>query len=234
MSEPKTRQRTIVKLCGLRRPEDIEAANAAHPDMVGFILSPGFRRSIARQEAVRLIKGLDADIAVVGVFVDEPIDNVARFTHNFDFDGYEAARPLLVQLHGNEDDAYIRQLRHAMAYPGWLGIPIIKAYTVRTRADVERACASEADIVLLDNGKGTGEAFDWSLLAGVTRRYILAGGLTPDNVAGAIRAVRPWGVDMSSGIETDGRKDPAKMQAAVAAVRACDTPRPPLKTNCTP
>lgn len=209
---------TLVKLCGLRRPQDIEAANAARPDMVGFILSPGFRRSISPRSAVKLIEGLDRDIAVVGVFVNEPICEVARFTHVFDFDGYDAPRTVLVQLHGNEDDAYIEELRHAMAYPGWWGIDIIKAFRVRTADDVARARASAADYVLLDNGQGTGEAFDWSLVREVGRPFMLAGGLGPDNVAAAIEAVHPWAVDMSSGIETDGCKDPAKMAAAVAAV----------------
>lgn len=210
---------TLVKLCGLRRPQDIDAANAARPDMVGFILSAGFRRSISPRRAIELIDGLDQDIAIVGVFVNEPIREVASFTHAFDFEGYDAPRTVLVQLHGDEDDAYIDELRHAMAYPGWWGIPIIKAFRVRTAEDVARACTSAADYVLLDNGQGTGKAFDWSLVRGVNRPFMLAGGLGPDNVSAAIEAIRPWAVDMSSGIETDGRKDPNLMRAAVAAVR---------------
>ena len=210
---------SLVKLCGLMRPQDIEAANRARPDMVGFILSKGFRRSIKPRRAIELIERLDENIAVVGVFVNEPIRNVARFTHTFDFEGYDAARTILVQLHGNEDNAYIDELRHAMAYPGWWGISIIKAFTVRTAEDVACACASTADYVLLDNGQGTGETFDWSLVRNVDRPFVLAGGLGPHNVAAAIEAVHPWAVDMSSGIETNGVKDPNKMLAAVAAVR---------------
>ena len=122
-----------------------------------------------------------------------------------------------MQLHGHEDDDYIDQLRHAMAYPGWTGIPIIKACTVRTREDVERACRSKADLVLLDNGQGSGKTFDWSLLDGVSRPYFLAGGLGPDNLAEAVTRLHPYAVDMSSGVETEGFKDPAKMAAAVAA-----------------
>lgn len=210
---------SLVKLCGLMRPQDVEAANRARPDMVGFILSGGFRRSVEPRRAIELIEQLDKSIAAVGVFVNEPIRNVARFTHAFDFDGYDAARTILVQLHGNEDDAYIDELRHAMAYPGWWGISIIKAVTVRTVEDVARACTSAADYVLLDNGRGTGETFDWSLVQHVDRPFMLAGGLGPHNVATAITAVHPWAVDMSSGIETNGVKDPNKMLAAVAAVR---------------
>ena len=212
----------LIKLCGMRRREDIEAANAVLPNLVGFILSPGYRRSVALSDALALIEELDPRIAHVGVFVNEPIEAVARFTHAFDFDGGDAARTVMVQLHGNEDDNYIERLRHAMAYPGWMGIPIIKAFAVRSREDVARAEASAADYVLLDNGTGTGEAFDWSLLEGVARPYFLAGGLGPGNVADAIARLHPFGVDMSSGIETDGWKDPAKMRAAVRAVRDHD------------
>ena len=85
---------SLVKLCGLMRPQDIEAANVARPDMVGFILSKGFRRSIKPRRAIELIERLDENIAAVGVFVNEPIRNVARFTHSFDFDGYDAARQI--------------------------------------------------------------------------------------------------------------------------------------------
>ncbi len=213
-------ERTLVKLCGLRRPQDIDAANAAQPDLAGFILSSGYRRSVSIPDACELASRLDEKMTVVGVFVNEPIRNVARFTHAFDFDGYDAPRSIMVQLHGDEDDAYIAELRRAMAYPGWWGIPIIKAFTVRTRDDVARAHGSTADYVLLDNGAGTGEAFDWSLLEGLSRRYFLAGGLGPDNVARAVERLHPFAVDMSSGVETDGWKDPVKMAAAVAAVRS--------------
>lgn len=214
------RDGTYIKICGLRRLEDVEAVNAALPDMVGFILSPGFRRSVKLRDALALADQLDPRIDVVGVFVNEPAENVARFTHHFDFDGGDVARTVMVQLHGDEDDAYIKDLRHHMAYPGWCGIPAIKAFTVRTREDVDRACYSVADYVLLDNGKGTGETFDWSLLHSVDRPYFLAGGLDPENVADAIRRLHPFAVDMSSGVESGGWKDPTKIAAAVAAVRA--------------
>lgn len=213
-------RRTLVKICGLRRPEDIAAANAVRPNAAGFILSQGYRRSVSMDVARDLIEMLDPAIAHVGVFVDEPIDYVARFTHAYDFDGYEAPRHVMVQLHGHEDNDYIVQLRHAMAYPGWWGIPIIQAFVVRTAQDVARACQSVADYILLDSGAGTGETFDWSLLKGVTRPYFLAGGLGPHNLAAAIGRLHPFAVDMSSGVETDGWKDPEKMAAAVAIARA--------------
>ena len=211
--------RTRIKICGLRRTEDVRAVNEAKPDMAGFILSPGFRRSVRLEDAFKLADLLDPCVTVVGVFVDEPIEHVARFTHHFDFDGFEPARGIAVQLHGDESDDYIDQLRHAMAYPGWYGIPIIKACTVRTREDVERACRSKADLVLLDNGQGSGKTFDWSLLDEVDRSYVLAGGLGPENVADAVRRMHPFAVDMSSGVETNGWKDPSKIREAVGAVR---------------
>lgn len=210
--------RTFIKICGLRRPKDIEAANAVRPDAVGFILSQGYRRSVSLEQAFELIEMLDSAIAPVGVFVDEPIETVARFTHAYDFDGYDAPRNVMVQLHGHEDNDYIARLRHAMAYPGWSGIPIVQAFIVRTAQDVERACQSSADFILLDGGTGTGETFDWTLLEGVSRPYFLAGGLGPDNLAEAVARLHPYAVDMSSGVETEGLKDPAKMAAAVAAV----------------
>ena len=214
-------KRTFIKICGLRRPEDIEAANATKPDAVGFILSKGYRRSVSMSKAHELIEKLDPAIAHVGVFVDEPIERVARFTHAYDFDGYDAPRHVMVQLHGHEDNDYIAQLRHAMAYPGWWGISIIQAFVVRTAQDVDRACQSVADYILLDGGAGSGEAFDWSLLEGVSRPYFLAGGLGSHNLAEAVERLHPYAVDMSSGVETDGWKDRDKMRAAVTAVRAC-------------
>ncbi len=212
-------ERTFIKICGLRRPEDIKAANAVRPDAVGFVLSPGYRRSVSLQRACELIEMLDPAIAHVGVFVDEPIESVARFTHAYDFEGYDPPRNVMVQLHGHEDNDYIVRLRQAMAYPGWWGIPIIQAFIVRTKQDVDRACQSSADYILLDGGTGAGKTFDWNLLEGVSRPYFLAGGLGPDNLAEAVTRLHPYAVDMSSGVETDGFKDPAKMAAAVAAVR---------------
>ena len=217
---PQAPRRVLIKICGLTRMEDVEAINAARPDLAGFILSAGYRRSVSLRHAVSLANALEPSIAIVGVFVNEPPEAVARFTHAFDYDGGDVARQIFVQLHGNEDNDYIAELPHVMAYPGWSGIPIIKAFTVRTHHDIEQARKSTADYVLLDNGKGTGKTFDWSLLQNVGRSYFLAGGLGPSNVASAIERAHPFAVDMSSGVETNGIKDPSKIAAAVAAVRS--------------
>ncbi len=198
--------RTRVKLCGMTRAEDIEVVNEARPDFVGFVVDvPGSRRSVSCHEFERLSALVDPGIGRVGVFVDEPVSVIARL--------YEARILDYVQLHGHEDEEYLARLRQLCP------VAIMKAFVVRSAEDVELAQHSTANLVLLDNGKGTGKAFDWTLVRRLRRPFFLAGGLGPQNVARAIAEVRPWGVDMSSGIETDGRKDPDKIRAAVAAVR---------------
>ncbi len=198
--------RPRVKLCGLSRPQDVEAANAARPDYVGFVVDfPRSRRSVPASELMSLSRCVDPAIRRVGVFVDEPVEMVARL--------FEAGAIDVVQLHGSEDEGYLSRLRATCA------APVIQAFRMRAQADVRRAMESSADLVLLDNGQGTGQAFDWSLARGVRRRFMLAGGLGPANVAQAVRAIHPWGVDMSGGVETNGTKDPSKMQAAVIAAK---------------
>ncbi|MBR3315537.1 MAG: tryptophan synthase subunit beta [Atopobiaceae bacterium] len=198
---------TRVKLCGMMRPEDIEAVNEARPDYVGFVVDfPRSHRSVASEELPALSTLVAPGIQRVGVFVDAPVENVARLFVQGAID--------VAQLHGHEDEGYIARLRSAC------GVPIIQAFSIRAASDVACAEASSADLVLLDNGQGTGEAFDWSLVRGVRRPFLLAGGLTAANVAQAMASVHPWGVDMSSGIETDGVKDRKKILAAVRAVQA--------------
>lgn len=193
-----------VKLCGLRRPQDVEAANEARPDYVGFVVDfPRSRRSVSASELATLSRLVHPEIRRVGVFVDKPVEAIAEL--------FESGAIDVAQLHGSEDGEYLSRLRATC------GVPIIQAFRMRGAEDVERAMASSADLVLLDNGQGTGHAFDWSLARDVRRPFMLAGGLGPENVAQAIYAVRPWGVDMSGGVETEGAKDPIKMRAAVAA-----------------
>ena len=221
---------TGIKICGMRRKEDIEAANACRPDYIGFILSPGFRRSVTPEEAEQLARRLAPGILKVGVFVNESVEKVVEAAGFLD----------LIQLHGSEDNAYIRDLRGRMATSDPRGLleatndprgrmtkPVIQAFRIRSADDLKRAMESEADYLLLDNGTGTGEAFDWSLIrdaealkrGAAAKPWILAGGLGPDNVAEAVRRFRPYAVDLSSGAETDGWKDPEKMVRCVQAVR---------------
>ena len=117
------------------------------------------------------------------------------------------------ELHGSEDADYIRQLRTRT------GKPVIQAFRITSEEDVKRAEHSMADHILLDAGAGTGTVFDWSMLQQIRRSYFLAGGLGPENVKGAVERLHPYAVDVSSGIETDGSKDPEKMAAFVTAVR---------------
>lgn len=196
---------TRVKLCGMSREQDIEAVNREFPDLCGFIVDvPKSRRNVSHEQLERLVSLLSPVIPAVGVFVDQPVEAVAKLANEV---------VDVVQLHGHEDAAYIERLRKLT------DVPIIQAFRVHSSDDVERANASTADLVLLDSGAGSGRQFDWSLLAGVRRPYLLAGGLDPHNVSDAVATLHPWGVDMSSGIETDGVKDPRKMHDAVAAVR---------------
>lgn len=198
---------TKIKLCGLARPADVEAVNELMPEYAGFILVPGRRRYIAPEEAARLRKQLSLQIQAVGVFINEKPELIAELLREGTID--------VTQLHGNEDEGYIKRLR-AMTDQ-----PIIKAFRIETMADIERARACSADYVLLDSGiGGTGRVFDWTLLRQMDRPYFLAGGLDPDNVKAAVEALRPYGVDVSSGIETDGVKDREKMTAFVRQVRS--------------
>ena len=198
---------TKIKICGLFRPCDIEYVNAVRPDWCGFIVNfPKSHRNRTPDQVRALRRGLAEGVVPVGVFVDQPVEDVAALLN----DGTIS----VAQLHGHEDAAYIAALRAAAP-----GHPVWRAFKVRGPEDLEAAGASPADLVILDNGYGTGETFDWSMAGGVARPYLLAGGLTPENIPDAIRLLHPYGLDISSGVETDKQKDPEKIRAAVAAAR---------------
>lgn len=199
---------TKIKLCGLSRREDIAAANALEPAFIGFVFARNSRRYVTFEQAKALKAALAPGIRAVGVFVDESADTVAALLNGGVIE--------LAQLHGAEDEAYLAALRERT------GKPVIQAFRVAAREDVKRALRSTADYILFDSGAGTGTAFDWELLEAVERPYFLAGGLDCANVAGAVRTLRPFAVDVSSGIETAGKKDKNKMAAFVEAVRRED------------
>lgn len=199
---------TKIKLCGLSRSCDMEAANALRPDHIGFVFAPKSRRYITAELAAELKRRLDPAIHAVGVFVDECPETVAALLNSGTID--------MAQLHGSESEEYIHRLRTRTEKL------ILKAFRIETEQDIAAAQASSADLVLLDSGAGTGTAFDWNLIQHIQRPYLLAGGLDPDNVASAIQRLHPYGVDVSSGIETGGLKDKNKMAAFVAAVRKED------------
>ena len=198
---------TKIKICGLRRPQDIEAVNAARPDFAGFVVEvPGSRRSVDKRELRELAGRLEEGILSAGVFVNAPPELVAELLEEGTLD--------LAQLHGQEDEIYMAELRRLTEKP------LIQAFSIQTGQDAEQALESRADYLLLDQGRGgTGQTFDWSLLPEINRPFFLAGGLGEENLERAIRQVRPWAVDLSGSLETDGQKDPEKILRAVELVR---------------
>ena len=192
---------TSIKFCGLSRLEDIQAANELLPQFAGFVFAKGSIRHVTPERASSMRYLLDEQILAVGVFLDDEEDFVTDLLNRGVID--------LAQLHGGEDEDYVERVQKAT------GKPVIKAFRIGTDPEevLRKASESKADLVLLDSGEGGGVPFDWNLLHGFTRPFILAGGLTPENVAEAIKRTHPYAVDVSSGIETDGVKDPEKMRA---------------------
>ena len=195
-----------IKICGLMREADIRYVNRLRPEYAGFVFAPGSRRYVSDEEAGYLSSLLEPGIVPVGVFVNEDPERVADLLNRGSI--------RMAQLHGQEDAAYIRRLRRLTDKP------LIQAFSIRTKEDVRRALESEADYLLFDQGSGgTGLTFDWSLILEVTRPFFLAGGLGEGNLEKAVLKVRPWAVDLSSSLETDGRKDPEKIRRAAELVR---------------
>ena len=202
-----------IKICGLRRPEDIAFANEAAPDFVGFILSPGFRRSIDADTARELKAKLGPGIPAIGVFVNDTPERIAQLLKEGVIDA--------AQLHGQESEEDIMYIKAAT------GRPVIKAVKVENRYAVEAWLDSAADYLLLDSGTGTGKTFDWTILdelladygGELPKQFFLAGGLNADNIREAATRWRPYAVDLSSSVETDGVKDLDKMRNAVQIVR---------------
>lgn len=197
---------TKIKLCGLMCEEDILTANELLPDLIGFVFAKKSRRYVSPETAAAFRKLLRPEIPAVGVFVNEAPEQVASLLRTGTI---QAA-----QLHGTEDEAYIAKLRTLTE------APIFQAFRIDTKEAVKKAAASSADGILVDSGTGgTGTAFDWSFLTELSRPFFLAGGLTLSNIEEALKTVSPFGVDVSSGIETDGKKDAAKMREFVRLVR---------------
>ena len=196
---------TKIKFCGLKRKADIEAANALMPDFIGFVFAKDSRRYISPENAAVLKSRLSPEITAVGVFVNERPESIASLLNDGVID--------LVQLHGDEDEAYISRLKDLT------GKPVIKAFRITSASEAIKASASSADMILLDSGTGSGRTFNWQLIKEIRRPYFLAGGLDPINVSDAVRLLYPWAVDVSSSIETNGLKDIEKMAAFAAAVR---------------
>ena len=196
---------TELKICGLSRLEDIVAVNRHGADFAGFVFYEKSKRYVDPYKANELIDLLRADIKPVGVFMDEPIDNVVRIAR---ITGVE-----LVQLHGHESEEYVEYIKRT------LDRPVIKAYKASEKGALERAANSNADYVMIDSGAGSGKKFDWNILKDFKRDYFLAGGLDPESVGEAISLLEPFAVDVSSGVETDGIKDEEKIAKFIKAVK---------------
>ena len=200
-------QRTKIKLCGLKRPEDITYVNEAKPDYCGFIIEfPKSSRNVTGALVRELTAKLNPDIIPVGVFVNAAPERVEKLL----LDGTIH----IAQLHGQEDETYIRRIQKST------GHQVIKAFSVKTAQDIENALKSPADYILLDQGGGgTGQTFDWSLIPEIDRPFFLAGGLGADNLETAVWTIHPYAVDLSSSVETEKRKDPMKIRQVVDIVR---------------
>ncbi|GBU10890.1 N-(5'-phosphoribosyl)anthranilate isomerase [Erysipelotrichaceae bacterium] len=192
----------LVKICGIQTVEDIEIMNQTRPDFIGFVFATS-KRQITKKQAKKLRESLDAGIRVVGVFVNtnqaEIIDIVKYGIIDY------------IQLHGFEDENYIKALKLKV------DIPIIKAICVQdTLGNIENT----ADFLLLDGEKpGSGAVFDWSLVGLITQRFFLAGGLNSTTIENALDKLEPYGVDISSGVEEAGRKDLVKTREFINKVR---------------
>ena len=172
-------QRTKIKICGLKRPEDITYVNEAKPDYCGFIIEfPKSSRNVTGVQVRELTARLASDIIPVGVFVNAALERVEKLL----LDGIIH----IAQLHGQEDETYIRRIQKNT------GHQVIKAFSVKTAQDIENALKSPADYILLDQGGGgTGQTFDWSLIPEIDRPFFLAGGLGTENLETAVRTIHP-------------------------------------------
>ena len=204
---------TRTKICGITRPEDAEQAVALGAWALGFILWPQSKRAADPAVAAGIARVQRRHVELVGVFVNQPLDEIERFADTLGLSH--------VQLHGDEGPAFCAAVAQRT------GCKVIKAAKIRHGADLRDLERFHTDLHLLDASVpgmvgGTGQTWDWGLLAGRRSKtpFLLSGGLTPENVAEAIHAVHPWGVDVASGTEASpGVKDPEKLEAFFAAVQ---------------
>lgn len=198
---------TAVKICGLRRKEDIEAVNKYVPDYIGFVFAKS-RRQVTEEEAYELKKLLKPEIKTVGVFVNQDIDMIINLCRKGIID--------IPQLHGNETEEDIIRIKKAC------DVPVFKAVSVQSTEDILRGQNSQADVLLLDNGAGgTGKTFDWNMIEDINKPFFIAGGINEKNVLKALEK-KPYGIDVSGGVETDGFKDPAKIKNIIETIRRGD------------
>ena len=195
-----------IKICGIKRLEDVEMVNRYKPDYIGFVFADS-KRKVSHDLAKELRNNLDSDIIPVGVFVDSPQDEILKL---FDDGIIEIA-----QLHGSESEQYILDLKKKTNGE----LKIINAIEMTQEIDLLEYNDSNSDYLLLDSGKGSGKTFDWSLIRkDIKKEFFLAGGLNSENVAPAINEFNPYAIDLSSSLETDGFKDENKRKEIMEVI----------------
>ena len=195
-----------IKICGLKRMEDIEIVNKYKPDYIGFVFADS-KRKVSYNLARKMKQNLDPSIKSVGVFVDADIDEILNL--------YNEGIIEIAQLHGRESEDYIKKLRQKSN----CHLKIINSIEMSDKTDLLKYDNSMADYLLLDSGKGSGKTFDWQLIRNdLKKEFFLAGGLNTDNISLAIKDVNPFAVDLSSSLETDGYKDEIKIKKLMEAI----------------
>jgi len=196
---------TKVKICGLQYLQEIDYVNELKPDYIGFAFAKS-RWQITKEHAITLSMSLDDNITSIGVFVDETAKIVGSYAEHGVID--------MIQLHGQENEAYLAHLRDFTEHE------IIQAFSIQSEDDIKRAMESSADYILLDSqNPGSGVTFDWCLVNQIPRPFFLAGGLTPENVTTAINRLQPYAVDVCSGVEEKGVKNKEKIASFIRRIR---------------
>ena len=195
-----------IKICGLKRLEDINIVNRYKPDYIGFVFADS-KRKISRELASEMKNDLDSNIISVGVFVDADINEI--------IDLFDKGIIEIAQLHGQESEEYIKNLKEKTNYQ----LKIINAIEMSDEKDLLEYDNSIADYLLLDSGKGSGKTFDWNLIRGdLNKEFFLAGGIDISNVSKAIDEINPYAIDLSSSLETDGFKDENKIKEIMEVI----------------
>lgn len=198
-----------IKICGLSREADIDFVNAGMPDYVGFVFAKS-KREVSFEKAANLKKNLSPEIKTVGVFVNEPAENIVKL--------YKTRTIDLAQLHGDEDEIFIEKLKSLT------DMKVIKAVKAVSANYIQEQSKTLADYVLIDSFKGrnfggTGMAFDWTIVPEIDKPFFLAGGINSDNLKEVIKMSKPFCLDVSSGAETEGVKDKKKIIEIINLIR---------------
>ena len=206
-----------IKICGIRRTEDVDIVNEYRPDYIGFVFASTWRQ-IDIKTACNLRARLHPEIKSVGVFVNQPVELLTKACISGAAD--------YLQLHGQENASYEKELVKALVQKGIKNPEehLIRACRIRNESDFDRIPDTLAPLLLLDAFSpkdigGTGEAFDWNMIRNVNKPFFLAGGITAENTADAIRLAQPFGIDASSSLETDKAKDRNKIKVFIERIR---------------